>query len=155
MVIQRHFSVLQSFVCVILMDFFFNLVSWGDIHSTSNLGISGLIFFIFHSTKQDVSLSFQKGAHHLYCTVYQAESVVSYNTTNKLPKMTLAQHSSSFYRVMQRYKITHISQILERCITLVLQYAMKNCQSKFPDLVIPLKIGFSLSIQLNSNFTLF
>lgn len=69
--------------------------------------------------------------------------------------MTFAQHFTIFYRVKQNCKISHINQNLENCITLILEFAMKNCQSIFADLVIPLKIGFSLSSYVNSNFTLF
>lgn len=121
--------------------FFFIL----DIHSISDIRVLGLIFSNLHNTKQDVSLPLQKGAQPLYCRVYWAESAVLYNITNKLPRMTFAQHSTPFYRVMQSCKVSHISQILESYITLILQFAMKNWQILFPDLVIPLKIGFSLS----------
>lgn len=140
----RPCSVLQSLVSLYSWIFFI-LVSWDDIHSISNLGVSGLIFSILHSTKQDFPLPLQRGAQPLYCRVCWAGSAVLYSTTNKLPRMAFAQHSTPFYRVMQSCKISHISQIPERCITLILQFAMKNCQCIFPDLVIPLKIGFSLS----------
>lgn len=69
--------------------------------------------------------------------------------------MTFAQHFTLFYRVKQNCKISDTNQNLENCITLILEFAMKNCLSIFADFVITLKIGFSLSTYLNSNFTLF
>lgn len=139
---------LQCFAvfCVLYIHgYLFKIFFILDIHPISNLRVLGLIFSNLHSTKQDVPLPLQKGAQPLYCRVYWAESAVLYNITNKLPRMTFAQHSTLFYRVMQSCKISHISQILESYITLILQFAMKNWQILFPDLVIPLKIGFSLS----------
>lgn len=81
--------------------------------------------------------------------------VLSQITTNKLPRLTSAQQFILFYRVKQNCKINHINQNLENCITLIHEFAMKNCQRIFAGLVTSFKIGFSLSTYLYNIFTIF
>lgn len=155
-VTQRPYSVLRclSIVCFISTDIYiYNIL---DIHSGSHLGDSVRIFFLSSQDETEHGPLPPKRSHSL-CIAESIELGVlsQITTTNKLPRLTSAQQFILFYRVKQNCKINHINQNLENCITLIHEFAMKNCQRIFAGLVTSFKIGFSLSTYLYNIFTIF